>query len=433
MSKWKAAQFSALLSLLFLVVYGATNWVTSLRSDVDIVAFAWERHIPFVPWMIVPYMSIDLFFIAAPFVCRTKNEARLLAKRITFAIIVAGICFLLFPFRFAFERPSASGWLGVMFDQFRAMDQPHNLLPSFHITLRTILATVYLKYARGFWRILCHVWFSLIGFSTLLTYQHHLLDVAGGFVLAAYCFYLFRDDTAKLPVIPNQRVAGYYAIGAALMLFVAVAFRPLGMFLLWPVAAMAIMAAAYFGRGPAVFRKTAGRLPLSTRLALGPYLLGQYASLLYYRRQCRPWDAVLPNIWIGRKLRDSEAAEAITQGVTAVVDLTADMDEARPFLESYSYLNIPLLDLTAPTRQQLAEAIHFIAQNARIGIVYIHCKIGYSRSAAIVGAYLLDTGVAPTAADALALLRQLRPSIVFRPEVHKALAEFEGALCRTSP
>jgi membrane-associated phospholipid phosphatase len=424
MNKWKAAKFSALLSLLFLVVYGATNWFTSLRSDVDIVAFGWERHIPFVPWTIIPYMSIDLFFIAAPFVCRTENEARLLAKRITFAIIVAGLCFLLFPFRFAFDRPSASGWLGVVFDQFRAMDQPHNLLPSLHITLRTILAAVYVKRARGFWRALCHVWFSLIGFSTLLTYQHHLLDVAGGFVLAAYCFYVFRDDAAKLPVVPNTRVGAYYAIAGALILFVAWSLRPWGMLLLWPVAALAIIAAAYFRRGPGVFRKTGGRLPLSTRLALGPYLLGQYASLLYYQRQCRPWDAVLPNIWIGRKLRGSEAAEALRQGVTAVVDLTADMDEARPFLQNCSYLNIPLLDLTAPTQQQLAEAIHFIAQNAGNGIVYIHCKIGYSRSAAIVGAYLLETGAAPTADKALALLQRVRPSIVVRPEVHTALAEF---------
>jgi membrane-associated phospholipid phosphatase len=444
MSKWKAAKASLFLSLLFLVVYGATNWLTSLRSDVDTVAFAWERHIPFVPWMIIPYMSIDLFFIAAPFLCRSEEELRILARRITFGIVVAGACFLLFPFRFAFERPSTTGWLGAIFDQFRAMDQPYNLLPSLHITLRTILAAVYVKHARGFWRVLCHVWFSLIGFSTLFTYQHHLLDVLGGFVLAAYCFYVFSEQAHRLPVVPNRRIGAYYVVAAALFLVLGWMLRPPGMILLWFVAAMGIVASAYFGGGPGIFRKRGGRLPLSTRLALAPYLIGQWLSLLYYSRQCRPWDVVLPNVWIGRKLRHGEAVHAIERGVTAVVDLTADFDEAEPFLISekqnrqdhrrgsaaVSYLNVPILDLTAPTQQQLHEIVRFIAENAAGGTVFVHCKIGYSRSAAVVGAYLLAIGRVQNADDAIGLLRRARPSIVVRPEVYEALIQFaeKGAI-----
>jgi hypothetical protein len=40
-----AARTSALLSLLFLVVYGGCNWLSSQRSDVGILYFEWERHI----------------------------------------------------------------------------------------------------------------------------------------------------------------------------------------------------------------------------------------------------------------------------------------------------------------------------------------------------------------------------------------------------
>ena len=63
----KATAVSAGLSLLFLVVYGGCNWITAQRSDVGLLNFEWERHIPFVPLLIVPYLSIDLFFVAAPF------------------------------------------------------------------------------------------------------------------------------------------------------------------------------------------------------------------------------------------------------------------------------------------------------------------------------------------------------------------------------
>ena len=83
-----------------------------------------------------------------------------------------------------------------------------------------------------------------------------------------------------------------------------------------------------------------------------------------------------PRLWIGRRLSDGEATEAVRQGVAAVLDLTAEFSEAKPFRE-VQYLNVPILDLTAPMPEQLKRCLDFIAENAA-GIVYIHCKIGYS-------------------------------------------------------
>jgi protein phosphatase len=57
--------------------------------------------------------------------------------------------------------------------------------------------------------------------------------------------------------------------------------------------------------------------------------------------------------------------------------------------------------------------------------VYLHCKVGYSRSAAVAGAYLLASGQAATAEGAADLLRRARPSVVFRPEALEALRDFE--------
>lgn len=417
----RAALTSALLSLLFLVVYGTCNYIASRRTGVGTLYFEWERYIPFVPLMIIPYMSIDLFFVAAPFLCRDERELETLRKRIVFVIAVAGACFLLFPFRFAFERPHASGWLGAIFDWFRAMDQPYNLLPSLHIALRTILAHHYARHTTGVVRAASHVWFSLIGVSTLLTYQHHVLDVVGGFVLAGYCFYVFREFPVKLPVTANRRIGYYYATGASATLALAIVLWPWGSLLLWPALALGIVASAYFGVGPGIFRKRDGRLPLSTYWTLGTCLLGQYVSLLHYRRQCRPWDEVAPGVIIGRKLSDREAAEAARQGVTAVLDLTAEFSEAKPFL-GVRYLNIPILDLTAPSQEQLQDMAAFIAEHSRKGVVYVHCKIGYSRSAAAVAAHLLMTGQVGSLDEALDILRAARPSIVIRPEVITTLA-----------
>jgi protein-tyrosine phosphatase len=221
----------------------------------------------------------------------------------------------------------------------------------------------------------------------------------------------------------NVRVGCYYAAGSVLVLALMPLLRARGVFLLWPAAALGIVAVAYFGLGPGVYRKTKGRLPLGARFVLAPILLGQYLSLAYYRRRCRPWDELVPGVLIGRRLGKAEALAAVRQGVTAVLDLTAEFTEAEAF-RAVNYLNLPVLDLTAPTQDQLEEAVAFLAAGAAKGRVYVHCKIGYSRTAAVAGAYLLATREAATATEAIERLRAVRPSIVIRPEAVKALRLF---------
>jgi membrane-associated phospholipid phosphatase len=85
------------------------------------------------------------------------------------------------------------------------MDAPYNLLPSLHAALMLILADVYLRNTRGIVRIAIVVWFFLIALSPILTYQHHSIDIAGGFILAVFCFAIFRDfSSPKLDRTNNQ-------------------------------------------------------------------------------------------------------------------------------------------------------------------------------------------------------------------------------------
>jgi protein-tyrosine phosphatase/membrane-associated phospholipid phosphatase len=426
-TKMQAALRSAGLSFLFIVLYGACNWITTQRANVGTWYYGFERHIPFVPLMIVPYMSIDLFFVGAPFLCRTQAELRTLSRRISFGILVASICFLLIPLRLAVPNPQTAGWTGELFRFLHGFDQPYNLFPSLHVTLWAILANAYARHTRGLLRAACHVWFSLICISTLLTYQHHLVDVLGGFVLAMACFHLFREQSGKLGRgTPNYRLGCYYLLGAVVFAGLAWFAWPWTGALFWPAISLASTASGYFGLGPGIYRKYAGRIPLSARVLLAPSLAGQFLSLIYYRRQCCPWNQVTPRVWIGVRLSSREAVEAKRQGVTAVLDLTAEFSESGEFLK-LTYLNIPVLDLARVSLESLNRAVSFIASNAENGVVYVHCKAGYSRSAVAIGAYLLATGQAETIEEALAIQRQARPTIVFRPEVYAALQTFHSS------
>src|SRR6266571_4068277 len=311
------------------------------------------------------------------------------------------------------------------------MDSPFNLLPSLHAALLLLLVDLYARNLRGVLLFAAMLWFFIIGLSPVLTYQHHVIDIVGGFVMAGYCFYVFREPSRSLPVVVNRRIGSYYAAGAAVVLLMGAIFWPWGVLLLWPTIALGIVAIAYFGAGPVVFHKTKGKLPWSTRFVLAPCLLGQYLSLLYYRSRCRSWDEVTPRIWIGGKLGSCFANKALCSGVASVLDLSAEFSEAKPF-RKINYRNIPVLDLTAPTQAHLAEMGQFISNHSRNGVVYVHCKIGYSRSAAAVAAYLILSGKAKTAEEAFTIIRRVRPSIVIRPEVISALSEFDSRL-RSSP
>lgn len=420
-NRWRAVWWMAGCTVLFIVVYAGCNWFTAQRADVGTWYYEWELKIPFVPWMIVPYWSIDLLFIGSFFLCRGRRELDTHGRRIVFAILLAGLCFLIWPLRIAFPRPDVSSVFGAMFAALRMCDQPYNLFPSLHITLWLILRGVYVRHTRGLWQWAIKLWFVLVGLSTVLTWQHHVVDLLGGFGLAAICFYLWREIPPAQPVTPNYWVGSCYAAGSAAAAAAAFWAWPAGGILLWPAVSLGIMAAAYWGLGPAVFRKEHGGLPLSTKLLLGPLLWGQRLSLWYYRRQCRAWDEVVPGVLIGRVLSEREAA---TLEAEAVLDLTAEFSESRSLL-GRDYRNIPILDLTAPTSEQLLRALAFIRERRQRGkTVYVHCKIGYSRSATVAGAYLLADGKVVTVEQAIQSLRAARPSIVVRPEAQAALEAF---------
>lgn len=190
---WRHLGYATLLSfantLWFVLVYGGMDALTARRTFRVPVHFPAELAIPFVPAMTLFYMSIYLLFWTAPFVLRTRREFRALVITLAFAILCGGIGFLLFPADLAFAPPREED-LGIWAALFHFADKlnlTYNLLPSLHVSFAVICVAIFSARAPVVGKVLLWFWAAMVAISTVLIHQHHLLDVATGWLLALVC------------------------------------------------------------------------------------------------------------------------------------------------------------------------------------------------------------------------------------------------------
>lgn len=463
----RALVYLALLGPFFFATYGFANWYTGRLPHVGVLVFEWERRIPFWDWTILPYMSLDAFYAGSLLLCATRAELDTHARRLLAASAISVAGFLLFPLRFSFERPATSGFNGALFDALTGFDKPYNQAPSLHISLVLLVGLVFWRHVRGplGWAVLA--WFGLIALSVFTTYQHHFIDGVAGAAVGVAVVYLFPNggwaryrlagsgfggaalasaapaftglaSVAPASAVPSavpaspvssappdadwrRTLALVYALGAGLCLGLAAWAGGWAWLLLWPGAALALVAAAYAGLGTAVFQKNAdGQLSWAARWLLAPYQAGAWLSSRWFTRHGPPSAEVVPGLWLGRAPGPADGRH-LSAGAT--LDLTAEFGTGRA-ARARPHRAVPLLDLVAPAPAALTAAVAALDALLPHPPVLVHCALGYSRSAVVVAAWLLHRGLAATPAEAEALVRAARPRVVLGAAHRAALAAF---------
>ncbi len=428
----RAVGWLALLGPFFFLSYGFANWWTDRMPHVGSVVFGWERHIPFLPWTILPYMSLDAFYAGSLLLCATRAELDTHARRLLAASVISVAGFLLFPLQFSFVRPATSGFNGALFEVLMGFDKPYNQAPSLHISLVILVWLVFARHLRGAARWVLHIWFGLIAVSVFTTFQHHFIDGVAGAVVAVVVVYLLPDAPhAWRPVLApadaprRRRLAAIYLLGAALGLALAAVLGGWAWLLLWPAAASLLVSLAYGRFGVAVFQKRAGRLSWAAVLLLWPYRVGAWWSSRWLTRHEAPAAEVVPGLWLGRAPGPADHQRLPT---AAILDLTAEF--GRPAAARHQpYRSVPLLDLAVPTTGELAAAVAALDELCPCGPVLVHCALGYSRAAVVVAAWLLHRGRAATPEAAVAWVRAVRPQVVLSARHRAALQAYAAAYC----
>ena len=140
-----------------------------------------DERIPFLPWTGLVYWSYYGLFLGGAWVIRPS-----LFTRAWVGVLVCNLasygCYGLFTAHVphpdvSFVQPD---WLGNLYRGFYLLDDPGNTLPSLHCALSGLLGWNIRKHNR-----LWLLWALAIAVSTLTTKEHVLVDVLGGWLLAA--------------------------------------------------------------------------------------------------------------------------------------------------------------------------------------------------------------------------------------------------------
>jgi len=176
--------YGSLAAIIFTIVYGQSNKLASVSNTLYPMYLDWELQIPLIPWMIYPYISLNLLFITATFFLKSKESIKALCLSITWGAVIAGLVFYIFPGKLGFQRIEVPGYEKI-FNFMFAIDHPHNLFPSLHITYAWLVITAikensYSKLVYFF----METWRLLITLSVVLVHQHHIFDIFTGAILA---------------------------------------------------------------------------------------------------------------------------------------------------------------------------------------------------------------------------------------------------------
>ncbi len=214
-----------------------------------------------------------------------------------------------------------------------------------------------------------------------------------------------------------------YGLFAAQMIWLAFTIGGWAWLLAWPALSFGLLALGYAFAGPKVMgKKEFGGYGLLMIILHAPFhLVARLSDALraVTRRDERPYDEIVPGVWLGRRL---SSGDDFPEEIDLVVDLCAE--HARiPKTEMASYASLPTLDGRAPSEQMLVRLLERMAQID--GKVYVHCWAGRGRSATVVAAHLVHTGQVSSIEEALDAMRAVRPQVKLSREQRELLRKID--------
>ena len=189
---------------------------------------------------------------------------------------------------------------------------------------------------------------------------------------------------------------------------------------------------AYLLGAPQIFLKQpTGNFYWQSYFIFWPYfLLNTFTLALFcYFSKENIIDEIIPNLYLGRRPWTFEVQYLSSFGINATLDLTAELSEINFIRNYHDYLCIPVVDALAPTVEQLEHAVSWIKiRLAQEESVLVHCALGHGRSAIIIVAFILQSGMVKNFADAPDFIQSKRPGLHLSSIQKRVLKQYQQNL-----
>ena len=170
-----------------------------------------DTAIPVIPWMILPYCTLYLFYPMAAFLGMRNNQSK--RESIIFHqifLILTWFIFLIFillpakvDLRSSIDYEEMGMWT-IFFETLHSVDTPWNAWPSLHIVQSLLTVLVVQRWYGGeskrnniFLGLLWFCW-SLLAISILTTKQHFIWDLFTAIVITLWSWkYWFKPNLIK--------------------------------------------------------------------------------------------------------------------------------------------------------------------------------------------------------------------------------------------
>jgi protein-tyrosine phosphatase len=172
----------------------------------------------------------------------------------------------------------------------------------------------------------------------------------------------------------------------------------------------------YFSGNPLLFRKRNGRMEDAVLVLLAPYLIGAWLNSRCWTRKHPEPSQIVSGLWLSR-LPSRSIIKRFKP--LALIDCCAEL----PFTSYRQRIHaVPMLDLLAPEVEQIEQGVTAINATRKLGNTMVFCALGYSRSAVIVIASLIEKKYATNIDAAIEIVRKAHPKLVLSA-AHRAKLE----------
>jgi len=198
--------WGTLSTLAFIIVYGWCNKQATISPTLYKVFSEWELSIPLIPWMIYPYISLNILFIVSAFVLKDVSSIKAFCLSLTVGALIAGFFFYFLPGELGFVRQSVPGYEQI-FDFMFSIDHPHNLYPSLHVTYSALAIFSMIEQSTNkIFHTFLIFWLGMIILSVVFVHQHHLFDIVTGFMLALILYKTVYEKIHNYKILKNEQV-----------------------------------------------------------------------------------------------------------------------------------------------------------------------------------------------------------------------------------